>query len=393
MSSDFIPLSIPHLAGNEWPYIKECLDTGWVSSVGSFVDRFEREFAAKLGSKAAIACSSGTAALHVSLLVAGVKPEDEVIVSTLTFIAPANTIRYVNAWPVFMDAEARYLQMDVEKLADFLENGCRWDGRELHDKTNGRRVSAIVPVHILGHPCDMDPILALAEKFKLAVIEDATESLCSRYKGRPTGTMGRLGCFSFNGNKIITTGSGGMIVTDDLALAKHAKHLTTQAKQDALEFVHDEVGFNYRLSNVSAAFGVAQLEKIDDYKADKRRIAARYDAAFKDLPGIRAPEIAPWAESNEWLYTVRVDPKAFGMDSRALMRRLKESKIESRPLWQPMHRSPAHPDSRAWKCEAADRINAEALSIPCSVGLAAADQDRVISVIRDAGAQGRGRAD
>ena len=387
MSSEFIPLSVPHLAGNEWSYVKECLDTGWVSSVGSFVDRFEREFAAKVGSKSAIACASGTAALHVSLLVAGVKPEDEVVLSTLTFIAPANTIRYVQAWPVFMDAEPRYLQMDVAKLADFLENGCRWNGRELHDKTSGRRVSAIVPVHILGHPCDMDPILSLAMKFQLAVIEDATESLGSRYKGRATGTIGKLGCFSFNGNKIITTGSGGMIVTDDPALAKHAKHLTTQAKQDALEFVHDEVGFNYRLSNISAAFGVAQLEKIDAYKADKRRIAARYDAAFASVAGIRAPEIAAWAESNEWLYTIRIDPKNFGMDSRALMRRLKDSNIETRPLWQPMHRSPAHPDARAWKCEEADRINAEALSIPCSVGLSSEDQERVIGGIL--GAAGR----
>ncbi len=384
MPSDFIPLSVPHLAGNEWSYIKDCLDTGWVSSVGSYVDRFEREFAAKVGAKAAIACASGTAALHVSLLVAGVKPDDAVVLSTLTFIAPANTIRYVNAWPVLIDAEPRYLQMDVAKLGDYLENGCRWEGKELRDRKTSRRVSAIIPVHILGHPCEMDPILALADRYRLAVIEDATESLGSRYKGRPTGTMGSLGCFSFNGNKIITTGSGGMIVTDDLALAKHAKHLTTQAKQDALEFVHDEVGYNYRLSNISAAFGVAQLEKIDAYKSDKRRIAACYDAAFESLPGIRTPEIAPWADSNEWLYTIRINAEAFGIDSRTLMRRLKDSGIETRPLWQPMHRSPAHRKATAWRCEEADLINDEALSIPCSVGLKPEEQTRVIDLIREA---------
>lgn len=384
MSSDFIPLSVPHLAGNEWSYIKECLDTGWVSSVGKFVDRFEHEFAQKVGAKAAVACASGTAALHVSLLVAGVKPDDAVLLSTLTFIAPANAIRYVNAWPVPMDVEPRYLQMDTAKLATFLEDGCRWENGTLREKVTGRRVSAIVPVHILGHPCDMDPILALAEKFGLAVIEDATESLGSSYKGRATGTLGRLGCFSFNGNKIITTGSGGMIVTDDLALARHAKHLTTQAKQDALEFVHDEVGYNYRLSNISAAFGVAQLEKLDEYTADKRRIAARYDSAFTELRGLRTPETAQWAKSNEWLYTVRVDSKLFGMDSRALMRHLRSLNIETRPLWQPMHRSPAHPDGHGARCDEADRIHAEALSIPCSVGLTPEHQERVIDAIRTA---------
>lgn len=384
MPSDFIPLSIPHLGGNEWPYVKECFDTGWVSSVGSFVDRFERELAAKVGAKAAVACASGTAALHVALLVAGVRPDDEVIVSTLTFIASANVVRYVNAHPVFMDAEPRYLQLDVEKLADFLENGCRRDADGLRDKETGRRVSAIMPVHILGHPCDMDPILELAQRFGLAVIEDATESLGSRYKGRATGTLAKLGCFSFNGNKIITTGSGGMIITDDASLAKRAKHLTTQAKQDPLEFVHDEVGYNYRLSNVSAAMGVAQLEKLDAYAADKHRIARRYDEALREIPGIRLPEIAPWAESNEWLYTIRIDEKAFGIDSRALLRRLKEARIETRPLWQPMHRSPAHAGARAWKCEQADLINAQALSIPCSVGLSEGDQARVIEEIRRA---------
>lgn len=377
----FVPLSIPHLAGNEWQYIKECLDTNWVSSVGSYVDRFEREFAQAVGAKAAIACSSGTAALHVSLICAGVEAGDEVLVSTLTFIAPANAVRYVGAHPVFLDAEEQHYQLDVEKLGDFLRRGCFRDGGVLKNAASGRRVAAIIPVHILGHPCDMSPLLALAQEYGLPVVEDATESLGSSYRGRATGTMGRCGCFSFNGNKIITTGNGGMIVTNDMALARHAKHLTTQAKQDPLEFVHDEVGFNYRLSNISAAFGVAQLEKLKDYVADKRRIAARYDEALGGVPGIAIPRIAPWARSNEWLYTIRVDAERYGMDSRALLRALKAARIEARPLWQPMHKSPAHAGAQAWRCEVADRLNAECLSIPCSVGLAPADQERVIEVI------------
>jgi perosamine synthetase len=256
----FIPLSEPSIGGNEWKYVKECLDTNWVSSAGAFVDRFEAELAAYAGAQYGIATSNGTSALHVALLAVGVLPDDEVIVSTLTFIAPANAIRYVGAWPVFMDADATYWQMDVEKLADFLNNGCKWQDGQLKNIATGRRVSAILPVHILGHPCDMDPIIALAEKYGLKVIEDATESLGAQYKEHAVGTMGHVGCFSFNGNKLLTTGGGGMVVTNDSALAERVRYLTTQAKDDPLEYVHNEVGFNYRLTNIQAAIGCAQLE-------------------------------------------------------------------------------------------------------------------------------------
>lgn len=381
---DFIPLSVPHIAGREWEYVKDCFDTGWVSSVGTYVDRFEKELAQRVGARHAIACSSGTAALHVALLVAGVVPEDQVIVPTLTFIASANSVRYVGAHPVFVDAEPRYLQLDVDKVAHYLSHACGHRDDRFVDLTTGRRVSAIMPVHVLGHPCDMAPLLELAERYGLTVIEDATESLGSLYSGRATGTLGRLGCFSFNGNKILTTGSGGMIVTDDPELAKRAKHLTTQAKLDPVEFVHDEIGFNYRLSNISAAMGVAQLEMLDDAVAAKRRIASRYDDELGGLAGITLPTAAPWAEPNAWLYTIRVDASRFGMDSRALMRRLREHRIEARPLWQPLHRSPAHLGARAWHCEVADALQAVALSIPCSVGLRESDQTRVMEVIRGA---------
>jgi perosamine synthetase len=383
MSSDpFIPLSVPYIAGNEWVYVKECLDTGWVSSVGSFVDRFEREFASLVGSKAAVACSSGTAALHMALLVAGVEPGDEVVVSTLTFIAPANAVIYLGAHPVFMDAEPRHWQMDINKLAAFLAEGCTHHGGTLRNRVTGRRVRAILPVHVIGHPCDLDAIGELATRYGLEVVEDATEALGSSYKGRSAGTMSRVGCFSFNGNKIITTGSGGMLVTDDLTAAQRAKYLTTQAKDEPIEFVHQAIGFNYRLSNVSAAIGVAQLERLNEFVATKRRVAQRYDDAFRDIPGIALQEQAKWTNSNRWLYTIRIDKAQFGLGSRDVMARLGRAGIQARPLWQPMHRSPAHAGAFAFECTEADRLNAECLSLPCSVGLSESDQERVILELR-----------
>lgn len=376
-----IPLCVPEIRGNEWAYIKECLDTNFVSSVGPFVDRFERDLAKYTGATHAVATSSGTAALHIALLVAGIQPDDEVLVSTLTFIAPVNAIRYVGAWPVFIDAEQDYWQMDSQKVRNFLNNDCmRVDG-ELRNIHTGRRVQAILPVHILGHPVDMDPIMTLAREFELVVIEDATESLGATYKGVMTGCIGHIACFSFNGNKIITTGGGGMIVTDNEAWARKAKYLTTQAKDDPLEFVHNEVGFNYRLTNIQAAMGCAQLEMLEEYVAIKRRIAATYAEAFDGVRGLGLMPHAEWAESIFWMYTILVDAPTFGMDSRALMRKLAEYGIQARPLWQSAHLSPAHAGSFAVDCSVAERLNRDALSLPSSVGLTAADQHRVIGLI------------
>ena len=281
----FIPLSVPCLAGNEWAYVKECLDTNWVSSVGAFVDRFEGMAAAALGVGHAVATMNGTAALHIALKLAGVEADDEVVVSDLTFIAPANVVRYLGAWPVFVDAEPRYWQMDPQKLRDFLRKECDFAGGTLKNRHTGRRVAALLPVHILGHPCDMDPILEEAGAFGLPVVEDATESLGVRYNGRPAGSFGRMACLSFNGNKILTTGGGGMLVTNDAELARRARHLTTQAKDDTVEYIHGEVGFNYRLTNVLAAIGVAQMEQLESHVADKRATAEDlYGGALPD-PG------------------------------------------------------------------------------------------------------------
>jgi perosamine synthetase len=377
----FIPLCAPEIRGNEWRYVKECLDGGWVSSVGDYVVRFEKDLARFTGARFGVATSSGTAALHVALLVAGVEPEDEVIVSGLTFIAPANAVRYVGAWPVFIDADPDYWQMDSQKLRDFLQHGCTWRNGALYNRENGRRVRALVPVHILGHPADMDPILEVARRYGLVVIEDATESLGATYRGKAVGHLGDLACFSFNGNKVITTGGGGIILTDREDWAIHARHLTTQAKSDPLEYVHDEVGFNYRLTNIQAAVGVAQLELLADYVAAKRKIAARYREGLAGIRGIELPREATWAESIWWLYTIQVREAEAGISSRALMKVLHEAGIQSRPLWQPLHLSPAHSASPRLLCPNAAQLHREGLSLPSSVGLLTNDQDRVIDAI------------
>jgi perosamine synthetase len=376
-----IPLCVPEIRGNEWRYIKECLDTNWVSSVGSYVDRFERTLAEYVGTKYAIATVNGTAALHIALLAAGVQPDDEVLVSTLSFIAPANAIRYAGAWPVFIDAEPRYWQMDPEKVVAFLEKECRWQNGHLANTTTGRRLKAILPVHILGHPCDMDPILEVARKYDLVVVEDATESLGARYKGRTVGHLGDIACFSFNGNKLITTGGGGMIVTDNQSWAERARYLTTQAKDDPIEYIHNEIGYNYRLTNVQAAMGCAQMEHLDDYLAAKRRIAATYTEALKKLPGITAMTQAPWALSSFWMFTIQVDRERYGMDSRTLMSRLAAGGIQTRPLWQPLHQSPAHPACLAIGGPAAEQLYRDCLSLPCSVGLGEEAQQKTVAAV------------
>jgi perosamine synthetase len=378
----FIPLCVPHIQGNAWTYVKECLDTNWVSSVGPFVERFERQVAAYTGAQYGVATVSGTAALHIALLVAGVQPDDEVLVSTLTFIAPVNAIRYCGAWPVFIDAEPQYWQLDPQKVADFLEQDCAWEAGELRNRSTGRRVKAILPVHILGHPVNIDPILALARVYHLPVIEDATEGLGACYQERRVGSLGDIACFSFNGNKIITTGGGGIIVTDQEAWARKARYLTTQAKDDPLEYIHYEIGFNYRLTNMQAALGCAQMEQLDEYIAIKRRIAQQYQDAFQDTPGITPMPEAPWASSTFWLYTVLVDETEYGMDSRALLGKLNSAGIQSRPLWQPIHLSPAHA-GHAYECPVAENLYRRALSLPCSVGLTEAQQAKVIAAVRE----------
>ena len=384
-----IPLSVPYIHGREWEYVKETLDTGWVSSVGPFVTRLETEFAAAVGAHHAVAVGSGTAALHIALVVSGIGAGDEVILPSLTFIAPANAIRYTGAWPVLLDVDPDTYQLDPNAVAEFLSSECARDGAGvLRNRHTGRAVRAILPVDLIGHPVYHEPLERLDKSYGLQIIEDATESLGAHYRGRKVGSFPRFACFSFNGNKLLTTGGGGMLVVHDEALAKRARYLTTQAKDDPVEFVHGAVGYNYRLTNVQAAIGCAQLEQLDAFLEKKRRIRERYLAAFADIEGITPQSEASWARSAHWLFTVRVNAARFGSDSRQLMSRLGERAIQARPFWQPLHLSPAMIGSWASACSIATELNRECLSLPCSVGLTDEEQERVIDAVRHASKSG-----
>jgi dTDP-4-amino-4,6-dideoxygalactose transaminase len=375
--SDTIPLAEPYLAGNEAAYLEECLQTNYVSSVGPFVDRLERAFAEYVGAAHAVACSSGTAAIHVALRAVGVGRDDEVLVPSLTFIASANAITYLDGRATLVDSEPATWNMDPGLVTEEIARRVR-AGRSLP--------MAIEVVDLLGHPADVEPLARLAEEYGITLIEDAAEALGATYRGGPldsrhVGTIGRMGCFSFNGNKIITTGGGGMIVTDDPDLARRAKHLTTQARLPGLAYQHDEVGYNYRLSNLAAAVGVAQLEQLPGFLAAKRRIAARYDAAFADTPEIAPAPNASWAHRSAWLYSLRL-PDA-DLAARVLAA-LIAAGIGARPVWTPLHlTTPYRGATLIGDGSVAGAVAATALSLPSSVHLSDADQARVIDTVID----------
>jgi len=380
-STGTIGLAVPEIGDEERRLVDDSLRTGWIA-YGPYVDRLEEEIRELLDVRHAVAVGSGTASLHLALVVAGVEPDDEVLVSTLSFISPAFAIRYVGAWPVFFDAEPVHWQIDVDKLATFLREECEPRNGALVNRRTGRRIGALLPVGILGHMFDADPIRALAVEYGLPLIEDAAESLGSRYKDRPGGTVGDMSCLSFNGNKIITCGGGGMVVTNDAGLAERVRYLATQAKDDPLEYVHGEIGFNYRLANPLAAIGCAQLRRLDEFVARKRAIFEGYRASLSDVPGLSFQREAEWAFSTFWLTSIRVDAAEFGLSSRELMHRLLDAGIQVRPFWQALHESPSMRDSQAYRIEVAPTLVAESLMLPCSVGLADADQARVIETIR-----------
>lgn len=380
----FIPLSVPHIAGNEWQYVKECLDTGWVSSAGSYVNKFEQMMSEYVGMPHAVAVVNGTAALHTALLVAGVQPHDEVIVSDLTFVAPANAVRYAGAIPVFIGPEADYYQIDPVQVEKFLQTECEKTSTGLINQNTGRRVRAMIPVHVLGHPVDINALSELCSAYDLTLISDATEALGSKFLGRSVASYGDIACLSFNGNKIMTTGGGGMLLTHNAEWAEHARYLTTQAKDDPLEYDHGAIGYNYRLTNIQAALGCAQLEQISSFVAKKRQIAHTYATELRHIPGICVMPEADWAESNYWMYTIRVDADVFGMDSRVLLQYLAQHKIQTRPVWRPMHLLKPHQQSPVYGGAVSEIIYREALSLPCSVGLSDLEQTRVVQTIREA---------
>ena len=365
-SKALIPLSEPVISGNEWRYIKDCLDTGWVSTAGAYVTRFEDEIANYIGAKYAVATVNGTSALHVSLIACDVQPDDEVVVPALTFISPVNVVRYCNAYPIFMDCDESTLCIDVQKVVDFIRNKCeqRSDGYA-YNKDSNRRVKAVIPVHVFGHPTDMDMLLGVYEENNIDIIEDATESLGSEYKGKKTGSFGKTGCFSFNGNKIITAGGGGMVVTDDEVLANKIRHLTTQAKKDPFEYDHDEIGFNYRLNNIQAAMGVAQMEKIKEYVQIKRGNAELYKELLVDIVQLEVLKEAEWAKSNYWLNIIRV-PKEH---KNPLIEYLLSKDIQVRPIWKSVYSMPMYSEFQSYKIDRADDAYESCISLPSSVNL------------------------
>ncbi|MGB8190905.1 MAG: LegC family aminotransferase [Chitinophagaceae bacterium] len=373
-----IALSEPNLSGNEWKYIKECLDTNWVSSVGKFVNEFEAMVARYTGSGYAVATSNGTTALHLSLLLAGVKAGDHVIVPNITFVASVNSIAYVQAQPLLMDVDADTWQMDLELLEKFLRNDCAIKHGDCVHMGTGKTISAIMPVHVLGNICDMERLMDLANAFNLKVVEDSTESLGSYYKGKHSGTFGIAGCLSFNGNKIITTGGGGMLITDDAGVAKHAKHLSTQAKADANEYYHDEVAYNYRLVNILAAMGVAQMEQLPSFIERKKEISAFYNNSFKNIPGISPQKIGDHVDANRWLYTIKAPRQ------KELRKFLREKGVDARPFWVPMNRLPAFKESIYYtETDVSSAVYNDCLSLPCSTHITNDQLQEVAGLVND----------
>jgi len=361
----FIPLHEPRFIGNEKRYLAECIDSTFVSSVGKFVDTFEEVTAAYTGAKRAVVCVNGTEALHMALLLAGVERDEEVITQPLTFIATANAIAYTGAKPVFVDVDRDTLGMSPASLRNFLEESgeVRNDGF-CYNKSTGRKLSACVPVHIFGHPCRIDEIVEICSRFHIPVVEDAAESIGTLYKGKHTGTFGKLGILSYNGNKTITTGGGGMILTDDEALGKLAKHLTTQAKvPHQWEYVHDHVGYNYRMPNINAALGVAQMESLDYFIRKKRELAAAYKLFFDSI-GVSFFTESEYAFSNYWLNAVILENRQERDD---FLEYTNINKVMARPAWRLMNRLPMFENCQVYRIDNAMWLEERIVNVPSSV--------------------------
>lgn len=337
-SADFVPLSVPRFIGNEKKYLEECIDTTFVSSVGKFVDRFEEEMALYTGTKKAVVCVSGTNALHMSLMLVGVERDDEVLTQALTFIATCNALSYIGARPIFIDVDKTTMGLSPDAMKEWLVRNAEIKNGQCYNKHTGRRVKACVPMHTFGHPVRIEELVALCEEYHIELVEDAAESIGSRYKNRHTGTFGKVGAISFNGNKTITTGGGGMMLFQDEELGKQAKHITTQAKiSHRWEFRHDHIGYNYRMPNINAALGCAQLENLDKYIESKRQVAAEYEEFFKNIPGMEFFVDSEDTFSNYWLNAVILKDKEAQLD---FLQQTNDNGVMTRPIWELMNRLP-----------------------------------------------------
>lgn len=378
MSADLVPLAEPSITETEIALVNEAMESGFVSSVGPFVAEFEERFAAEVGSRHAIACATGTAAIHLAMHLLGVPRGGEVAVADFTFVGSVNPVAYVGATPLLVDSDTVTWNLDQDLLVEHLEDRLR-TGRALPD--------AVEVVHVLGQPARMDRLVELCRTHGIPLIEDAAESLGARWSGGPlagrhTGTVGDVGCFSFNGNKIATTGGGGMLVTDDDQLAARARHLSTQAKVPGVGYLHDEVGYNYRLTNVAAALGVAQLGRLPELVAARQRVAATYDDALAGL-GVTLPPRLDGFDSTYWLYSVLV-PDELGEAGRdRLLEHLAAAGVGARPLWRPLHQQPPFADAPRLGGGVARSLFERGVSLPCSFSLTEETQARVIAAVRD----------
>lgn len=371
--SNFIPLSVPNLSGNELKYVTQAITNEWVSTGGAEIERFEKIFAQYAKKDLACAIQSGTAGLHLAMRLCGVSYGDEVIAPTLTFVAAVNPIKYCGAEPIFMDCDD-YLCLDIDKVREFIENECDFDGTNLINKSTKRQIKAIAAVHIFGNMVKMQPLMELAKQYNLKVIEDSTESLGTYQKetGLFAGTIGDFGVYSFNGNKIITTGGGGMLVAKDTNNTKHAKHLSTQAKADTLYFDHDEVGYNYRMTNLQAALGLAQFEQLEKFiKAKEDNYNAYVAKGLNLLPFDES------LRSNRWFYSLITDKRD------ELIKYLGENNIQTRPIWKLIHTLKPYKHCQNYKIEKAEQYYQKIVNIPCSTNLTNDDIDRVVKAIKE----------
>ena len=383
--NDFIPLSVPNLKGNEIKYVTNAIESEWVSTGGSYINKFEENIANYLNVSEAVACQSGTAAIHLALIVSGVKENDEVLVPTLTFIAAVNPVRYCKAYPVFMDCDDS-LTIDPIKLNEFCENECSFIDGVLINKKSNRKIKAIVVVHVFGNMANMEIIMSISKKYNLKVIEDSTEALGSYYteglyKGKFAGTIGDFGCYSFNGNKIITTGGGGMLVAKEKDELLRAKHISTQAKSDVINYTHDEIGYNYRMTNLQAALGVAQLENLEDFISIKKKNYMLYEELLKNEKKLEILEFDKKIRSNYWFYSLVIKDSKFSRDE--VIKILSENKIQTRPIWGLIHDQIPYKDSQSYKIEKARYYYERVVNIPCSTNLESNQVERVVKSIKN----------
>ncbi|SHL49935.1 aminotransferase, LLPSF_NHT_00031 family [Anaerocolumna jejuensis DSM 15929] len=381
----FIPLSVPNLKGREVEYVTTAVETEWVSTGGPYVNEFEEKIAQYVHSEGAVSCQNGTSGIHVALQVCGVTGEDEVIVPTLTFIAAVNPVKYIHADTVFMDCDDS-LTMDPDKLMGFMQRECIFTDRRLINKRTNKQIKAIIVVHVFGNLADMEVIMKIADEFNLIVIEDATEALGTyykegRYKGKYAGTIGTVGIYSFNGNKIITTGGGGMIVSANKELLRRAKHLTTQAKSDELYFIHDEIGYNYRMTNLQAALGLAQLEQLEDFIITKKKNYELYQKNFRDIQGLSLMDYRSNTRWNSWFYSMFCDD-TYPMNRDEVIRYLSSKGIQARPVWGLIHTQGPYLDSQNYYIEKAEHYLKHIVNIPCSSNLSEEDLLYVVECLK-----------